>query len=160
MCQRKTVFASGLSQEIQPQHWPKCWTIEFFSLGMTWRLGKSTISVAVVYCKAGSLIDRLGFSSFRSKKLQHKFLFWWNPIKLIWKPAIQWYSYCEFCLVITSLSRDGSSNFKWLTNKNRYLVLVRKLQQVYRMEPAGSQGVWALDDFQVRFLKRTHHVLF
>ena len=31
---------------------------------------------------------------------------------------------------------------------NKYLEVCRKLQTVYRMEPAGSQGVWGLDDFQ------------
>ncbi|XP_014259635.1 serine/threonine-protein phosphatase 2A activator-like [Cimex lectularius] len=30
----------------------------------------------------------------------------------------------------------------------KYLDVVRKLQTVYKMEPAGSRGVWALDDFQ------------
>jgi len=30
----------------------------------------------------------------------------------------------------------------------KYLEVVRKLQQAYRMEPAGSHGVWSLDDYQ------------
>jgi len=30
----------------------------------------------------------------------------------------------------------------------RYLDFARQLQRTYNMEPAGSQGVWSLDDFQ------------
>ncbi|XP_075214757.1 serine/threonine-protein phosphatase 2A activator-like [Lycorma delicatula] len=59
-------------------------------------------------------------------------------------------AFCMFlcCLFkIGAFTTDDSLQVIFLVF-NRYLELVRKLQTVYKMEPAGSRGVWALDDYQ------------
>ena len=52
------------------------------------------------------------------------------------------------CLYKVNAARQEDS--KTIINKvfHRYILLVRKLQTTYNMEPAGSHGVWSLDDFQ------------
>uniref|UniRef100_A0A915IFG5 Serine/threonine-protein phosphatase 2A activator n=1 Tax=Romanomermis culicivorax TaxID=13658 RepID=A0A915IFG5_ROMCU len=55
-----------------------------------------------------------------------------------------------FLLCLYSLKIIVDDNFLQLICIvfERYLALCRKLQLVYRMEPAGSHGVWCLDDYQ------------
>ncbi|XP_052221224.1 serine/threonine-protein phosphatase 2A activator-like isoform X2 [Dreissena polymorpha] len=52
------------------------------------------------------------------------------------------------CFYKLGLLEESDAEALILTVFTRYLVLVRRLQLSYRMEPAGSQGVWALDDHQ------------
>uniref|UniRef100_A0A915DKT7 Serine/threonine-protein phosphatase 2A activator n=1 Tax=Ditylenchus dipsaci TaxID=166011 RepID=A0A915DKT7_9BILA len=53
-----------------------------------------------------------------------------------------------FCLFHIGLLTSEDDKAVVLRVFDRYLRLVRRLQIVYRMEPAGSRGVHALDDFQ------------
>ncbi|GAV07639.1 hypothetical protein RvY_17454 [Ramazzottius varieornatus] len=59
----------------------------------------------------------------------------------------------NFIIFLCCLSKLGlitKEDFTPLVTKvfKRYLELCRKLQLTYKMEPAGSHGVWSLDDFQ------------
>ena len=51
-------------------------------------------------------------------------------------------------LVKTGVLSQSDLGCVGLTVFARYMDLVRELQEVYRMEPAGSMGVWNLDDYQ------------
>ena len=52
------------------------------------------------------------------------------------------------CLCKLGIIQQSDSAVLVLVVFQRYLVLMRRLQTTYRMEPAGSQGVWGLDDYQ------------
>lgn len=53
---------------------------------------------------------------------------------------------CSFFLV--GVWKDEDRPAVGLKVFSRYMDVCRKLQNAYRMEPAGSQGVWNLDDYQ------------
>ncbi|CAL1289113.1 unnamed protein product [Larinioides sclopetarius] len=52
------------------------------------------------------------------------------------------------CLFKLGVLKQEESDQVVLHVFDRYLTLMRKLQVTYRMEPAGSHGVWSLDDYQ------------
>lgn len=53
-----------------------------------------------------------------------------------------------YCLFKIGVVNQTDADVATLKIFDRYLSLVRKLQTTYRMEPAGSHGVWSLDDYQ------------
>lgn len=52
------------------------------------------------------------------------------------------------CLFKVKILEEADNVACGLKLFEKYLKLVRRLQKTYRMEPAGSQGVWSLDDYQ------------
>lgn len=58
---------------------------------------------------------------------------------------------CVFIVCLYKLGLIQESDFQGLILKvfAGYLAVCRHLQSVYWLEPAGSHGVWSLDDYQM-----------
>ncbi|CAL1544464.1 unnamed protein product [Lymnaea stagnalis] len=59
-------------------------------------------------------------------------------------------SFVAFLCCLCKIGAFSNNDYTALVLRvfERYMNLVRKLQLTYRMEPAGSHGVWSLDDYQ------------
>lgn len=59
-------------------------------------------------------------------------------------------TFAMFLMCLFKINALNENDTKTVAVKvfNEYLLLARKLQLTYQMEPAGSHGVWSLDDFQ------------
>lgn len=53
-----------------------------------------------------------------------------------------------FCLRILGVLKREDNTAVILRCFDQYLALVRRIQKTYSLEPAGSHGVWSLDDYQ------------
>ena len=58
-------------------------------------------------------------------------------------------NFVVFLLCLFKLQVYRADDLQAVINKvfNRYMLLMRKIQLVYVLEPAGSHGVWGLDDY-------------
>lgn len=58
-------------------------------------------------------------------------------------------NFVVFLLCLFKLKVYKPDDFKALINKvfQKYMTLMRKIQLIYVLEPAGSHGVWGLDDY-------------
>lgn len=61
--------------------------------------------------------------------------------------AIFFYCLCHPAVRLVS-DREGELQALILYGFGSYLTLMRHLQEIYMLEPAGSHGVWGLDDYQ------------
>ena len=59
------------------------------------------------------------------------------------------FNFVVFLFCLFKLGVLGDDDLAATVNKvfQRYLVLVRKILSLYFLEPAGSHGVWGLDDY-------------
>ncbi|KAI3383131.1 hypothetical protein SNEBB_000406 [Seison nebaliae] len=72
-----------------------------------------------------------------------------NPIRIDYGTGHE-LNFLIFLFSLYKLGLYNENDFSFVVLKifNSYLRVVRDLQMTYRMEPAGSHGVWSLDDYQ------------
>lgn len=70
-----------------------------------------------------------------------------NPVRLDYGTGHE-LSFLAFLIVLCELSPPIDLTVVGLGIIDSYLRFVRKLQTTYSLEPAGSHGVWGLDDYQ------------
>ncbi|KAK2120429.1 hypothetical protein P7K49_001815 [Saguinus oedipus] len=102
--------------------------------------GGRGLIVSMLTLLGGALITDL--DSGRPKQSQS---FSWTTVNVGHEAAFAAFLCCLCKIGVLRVDDQIAIVFKVF---NRYLEVMRKLQKTYRMEPAGSQGVWGLDDFQ------------
>ena len=72
-----------------------------------------------------------------------------NPTRLDYGTGHE-LSFCIFLLCLDRLGLFAADDYAFLplVVYNKYLGICRAFQRLYSLEPAGSHGVWSLDDYQ------------
>lgn len=103
-----------------------------------------------------TLIDRInvdiilldsGFNEFLSKVFLSSF---GDPTRIDYGTGHE-LSFIIFVLCALKLFKEETESYAWIAGSligQKYLPLCRKIQCKYSLEPAGSHGVWGLDDHQ------------
>ncbi|KAL7714615.1 Serine/threonine-protein phosphatase 2A activator [Entamoeba marina] len=72
-----------------------------------------------------------------------------SPVRIDYGSGHELHFFCWITLlVLTKSLTEEEYPAILLVVFRQYLNLARKLQHVYRLEPAGSHGVWGIDDYQ------------
>ena len=98
-----------------------------------------------------SLIERMKTISDPNTFLGNVFLnSFGDPIRIDYGTGHE-LSFIIFVMCSIKSAKEGDIDYAWIGGKligQKYMKLVRKIQSKYSLEPAGSHGVWGLDDHQ------------
>ena len=74
---------------------------------------------------------------------------WGNSTRIDYGTGHEMFMATWLCsLEVLGVTKDDDHAALILRCFNQYLILMRRIQRTYMLEPAGSHGVWSLDDYQ------------